>query len=96
MSVRVAFALDPGLESHVDELFGTHLGIIKLPGGVSFEPTEEEGVEFVTLDGVRDADRANRGCQMADGPKHCKLYRAQACNGDGKACLIEDAMSRES
>jgi hypothetical protein len=33
---------------------------------------------------------------MADGPRHCKLYRAQACNGDGKACLIEDAMSRES
>lgn len=89
-----AFAGDPELGAHIDELFFGN-SIIKLPKNASFVE-DEGGIELITLDGVREADRTSRGCHMHDGPIHCKLYRAQACNGDGKACLIEDAMSRES
>lgn len=95
MAARVAFASDPELGSHIDGIFGTQ-GIIKLPKSASFELADDGGIELVTLDQVRDADRTSRGCHMHDGPQHCKLYRVHACTGDGTSCLIAEAMSRES
>lgn len=89
----MAFTGDDSWYDHLDDVFGADSEVVRVPPGVMFQKSVD-GTLVMSLNDVRETDRAGRGCQMVGGPQECPLYRIQACTGGSISCTMQETTDR--